>query len=218
MLNYCAMTLASTSMSVSKCLALLSLTCLSLCCSTSRQAVSAESGRVETRRSSQSAGSRANNPLIVGVGGGLPNGEEAWRIFVENGRYRLATAADFRFSEAATQQGGRDLKNWMEYPQISNDFNQDYLSKDVAILVVDTTRTDPNRFGLVIFNDTADADIIPNAHWLLRDGDLSRVSLSFSRDGLRLREHSDAGSHSVCLVRWDKGAQNYVCEKGRYGR
>src|SRR2546423_469882 len=48
------------------------------------------------------------NPLIVGLTGGLPRGLEAWQRFSADGRYRIARASDFNFSEDAMRDGDGD--------------------------------------------------------------------------------------------------------------
>ncbi len=151
------------------------------------------------------------DPLSTGLTGGMPRGAEAWQQFIADGRYRIARADDFNFSEAAKKKGGLDIEHRIKFPYIEGDFNYDYISKDRAVIVVDTTRSDAERFGLVIFNASEDVRDIPQPHWLYRERDLSKTVLSWSRDGLGLMEYREDGAFVVCHVKWDKQQRKYSC-------
>jgi len=152
------------------------------------------------------------NPLAIGLSGGLPRADEVWRQFTADGRYRIAGASDFRFSEAARRERGRHLEHWIELPQISGDFNDAYLSRDVEVLVIDKTRNGDDRFGIAIFNAPQDNQQIARAHWLFEGQDLSTAILGWSRDGLSVEEFRGDGTFTICHVRWDKTNQEYNCK------
>lgn len=136
---------------------------------------------------------------------------DAWRRFIEDGRYRPAGAGDFRFSAAAIEKGGIDLQRWIEFPVINGDFNEDHKARDAAIIIVDTTRNNSERFGVVIFHDIDDPTTRYQPHWLYRERDLSETFLGWSRDGLSVREYRDDGTFTLCRVKWDKQRQVYSC-------
>ena len=136
---------------------------------------------------------------------------DAWRRFVEGGRYRAAGASDFRFSAAAIEKGGIDLRRWAEFPIVNGVFNEDHKARDAAIIVVDMARNDPERFGVIIFHDIDDPSTPYQPHWLYRERDLSETVLGWSRDGLSLREYREDGTSTLCRVRWDKQRKEYTC-------
>lgn len=151
------------------------------------------------------------NPLIIGLTGGVPRGEEAWQRFTADGRYRVARAEDFIIPDAARREGGEYLQRMLEFPFIAGDVNRDGPSRDCAVIVVDTTRSDAERFGLVIFNAPEDDNTIPQPHWLYRERDLSRTVLGWDSEGLNLRTYRDDSTFALCRVRWDERRQRYFC-------
>lgn len=158
------------------------------------------------------------NPLLFGVGGGMPRGDEAWRRFMADGRYRIARASDFNFPEAARQSHERDLVMYLAAPYVVNDIDRDYRSRDAAVIVVDTTRNDAERFGLVIFTEPEDGDgeTVPEPFWLYRDRDLSRTFIGWNSEGMNLRTYRDDGTYTVCYVKWERRQQRYFCNQRTY--
>lgn len=78
---------------------------------------------------------------------------EAWRVFTAEGRYRVARADDFKIPPAAMKEEGDSISQAIKFAYVGEDINRDALHRDRAFIVVDTTRSDPARFGLVIFNE-----------------------------------------------------------------
>jgi hypothetical protein len=147
-----------------------------------------------------------------------PKGEEAWKHFIENGKHRVARASDFKFSDAAK----RDIANglgpeWEKRigsPYTGGDINHDRFYKDVAFIVMDTTKSDPGRLGLVIFNDQGNNDN-HKVFWLDRERDLSTTILEWASDGLHLTVYREDGSYDVCYINWNSQHETYTCDKPR---
>lgn len=78
--------------------------------------------------------------------------------------------------------------------------------------MLDTTRSAPERFGLVIFNELGDEKSLPTAHWVYREKDLSKTVMFWVRGELTLEEYHDDGTYDLCRIRWDKSRQEYSCE------
>lgn len=135
---------------------------------------------------------------------------ESWRRFAADGKYRLAGAQDFRFSEKTMSGAGIDLQRWVGLPLVNGDFDEDGSARDAAMIVVDTTRHDPERFGLIIFNNMGDATSQPV--WVYRGRDLSKAMLGWSRDGLSLRQYGYDASFTLCHVKLDKRRNEYICK------
>ncbi len=94
---------------------------------------------------------------------------QAWRALTLDGRYRVANADDFAFSEASKlklqQMFGKD--SWYQrinYPAVTGDISRENWFYDLAVIVIDTTWSDAGRFGMVIFNVPKDGKH-SSAHW-----------------------------------------------------
>lgn len=190
---------------------------LLLACHTPQQASS--SSRLSSQEAPQATATQPPrtpnevNPLLLGLTGGLPRAAEAWQRFTSEGRYRVARASDFNFPEAARQSSGRDLDIYLAAPYMTGDIDRDYRSRDVAVVVVDTTRDDAERYGLVIFTEPEDGDseTIPQPYWLYRNRDLSRTFIGWNSEGMNLRTYRDDGSFTLCRVKWNRQRRQYLC-------
>ena len=139
---------------------------------------------------------------------------KAWQRFTENGRYRVARTEDFNIPNAAIENEDRrrDIARAIEFSYVGGDMNGDGLYKDRAFVVVDTTRSDSARFGLVIFNELDAPSSIPEPHWVYRERDLSRTVMTWTRGKVILIENHEDGTHKVCRINWDERNQKYSCE------
>jgi hypothetical protein len=112
----------------------------------------------------------------------------------------MAQPEDFRFSGVATTK-----------PYI-------YWWGAFAVIVVDATRQDDDRFGIILFQDPKDLYDAPADQgepyrpvWLKRDLDLSRTSLSMASGYWFINEHLDDGTVKTCEVDWSKKQKKYIC-------
>jgi hypothetical protein len=141
-----------------------------------------------------------------------PKAKEAWEKFTSNGRYRIARRDDFQIPEKVMREHQDDPFVNNKFAYVGGDFNRDGHSLDLAFIVVDTTTTTKERFGLVIFNAPTDRNDLPSAHWVRTSFDLSKSVLSAATDVLSLNEYHEDGSEELCNVRWDKRRGQYSCE------
>lgn len=119
--------------------------------------------------------------------------EEAWHRFIEDGRYRMAQPADFRFSEQARREMGPKLfEKYTTRPVV-------HWWGGTGVIVVDTTRTDENRFGLIVFiepdiTNKKNRKACPyEAVWLYKNKDLSRSGLEQASGYWFVIEYDDSG-------------------------
>src|SRR5260370_28158149 len=101
-----------------------------------------------------------------------PKGLEAWLSFTKDGKCRVSNASDFAFSEASKSEL-REMFGEMWYPRSNHPAISGVISRrdwffDLAVIIVDTSRSDANRFGLVVFNVPKEGGL-PSTHWLFRD-------------------------------------------------
>jgi len=132
--------------------------------------------------------------------------KEAWQQFVQDGHYRLAHLEDMKF------RGGERVTTLYDFPWGDLGYAQITDADHLAAIVVDTTRMDDARFGLIIFSAPRSKNGAYVAHWLYRDRDLSRAGVTRASGELYVSEYGDDGSEAVCNVHWDKRQRKYVCD------
>jgi hypothetical protein len=134
---------------------------------------------------------------------------------VAGGQYRLADPKDFDIPEAAMRDRHVriDLENAVRYPFVIGNINHDERGQDFAAIIVDRTRSDPARFSLIVFNEPSEERTPPATHWLMRESDLSRSTLSWWSGGLVLRTYKADGSYDSCFVTWNERRKGYACEE-----
>ena len=136
----------------------------------------------------------------------------AWRAVSQNGRYGWAGETDFRFPDWAKQRYSADLQRAIRTPVQAGHIKGSYKSKEVALIVVDTTRRDWNRYSVVIFSEESMRPQRCEVRWLLQNRDLSRVQLGWSSgDTLGITEYAEDGSYRHCFVKWVAKKQAYKC-------
>ncbi len=133
--------------------------------------------------------------------------KEAWREFITDGRYRMALPNEF------AEMARRHIDSYGGiYLPLLFDINGDHGYDDFAVIVVDTTRSDDARFGLVIFSAPETGRRLFNPSWVFRNRDLSRVALSRASARLVVTEYRDDGSQQSCFVRWHALQNRYTCD------
>jgi hypothetical protein len=141
--------------------------------------------------------------------------DEAWRLFTQDGHYRLALEKDMKFPAAAKN----DIANregrveWNPFNRVfayswghlGNDTDQDHL----AAIVVDNSRTDDSRFGMVIFSKPKGSNYKP--YWLYRNRDLSSTVVYQVSGSLGVMNYQDDGTYKNCWVEWNSQRRQYIC-------
>jgi hypothetical protein len=130
--------------------------------------------------------------------------KHAWQQFVVDGRYRLARVSDMKFSEPAKNRINQSFSWW----QVGYTF-----SHELAVLVVDNTRNDNARFGVVIFRlvEKGGTVVSYNPHWLFREQDLSKAALDRVSGYLFVHEFAEGESYKTCEVKWNERGNEYIC-------
>jgi hypothetical protein len=159
---------------------------------------------------------KADDPVEAGYLG-YTKQQEAWHAFAKEGRYRWARPEDFSIPGWATARSDAAVRSRM-WPIEGGDINHDGAYNDFAVIVVDTTRTEPDRFGLVIFNEPGDGDQPYSLHWVLRNVDLSATALDWSSDGLGVTRYEEDGYSWQCNVKWNQSTREYSCNMKRVSR
>lgn len=142
--------------------------------------------------------------------------EETWRRFTASGQYRLAQNSDMRFSDNAKENLS---KNGTSEPfplvYIWGDLNYNKRVEDdhLAAIVVDTTKTDNNRFSLVIFSPPKGKKDVYETHWFYRNRDLSKTTVNRASGSFFVTEYLDDGTQKSCSVVWNTKQKQFECEK-----
>lgn len=150
-----------------------------------------------------------------------PMALEAWLKFIEDGKYRAANGDDFKFHEAAKSELRSMFEDeWysrINHPAISGNINRRHGFKDLAVIVVDTQRSDSGRFGVVIFNVEPDKKHTPSAHWLIRNRDLSSALLSWHSNWPVLVFYGEDGASDPYYINWNENTKEYYLDKRQLG-
>jgi hypothetical protein len=82
--------------------------------------------------------------------------------------------------------------------------------ENLVMLAVDQTRTDTQRFAIILFVGRATKAY--EVHWLWRDEDLSRYAIGRHSGDIYLEEFREDGAHSVCDIEWESRLKSYACK------
>ncbi len=128
----------------------------------------------------------------------------AWKQFTRNGQYRLARAADMLFAEDAKRRINASFSMWQGDTTFAGEF---------VALVIDTTLTDQDRFGIVLFRpDKAGArSATYSPRWLMKNRDLSTTAIDRVSGYLFIHSFTTADKYESCCVHWNASKRRYIC-------
>lgn len=154
---------------------------------------------------------------LLNLKGEFPNAlRKKWQEFTANGQYRLAKESDMTFAEIAKRQSpgqGNSATNLYEY--VWGDLNYPKRIEDdhLAAIVVNTTKSDSNKFSLVIFSPIKGKKDEYEINWLYREQDLSKATVNRASGDLYVREYLDDGSQKSCFVKWNPKIREFNCNQ-----
>lgn len=128
----------------------------------------------------------------------------AWKQFTRDGQYRLARAADMLFTEDAKRRINSSFSMWQGDTTFAGEF---------VALVIDTTLTDQNRFGIVLFRpDKAWArSATYSPRWLMKNRDLSSTAIDRVSGYLFIHSFTTGDKYESCRVQWNASKRRYIC-------
>jgi hypothetical protein len=133
--------------------------------------------------------------------------KKAWHRLVDDGKYRMARPDEF------SEKAQRHIDSYGGiYLPLLFDINDDGGYDDFAVIVIDSTRSDDKRFGLVIFSAPRAEKQVFKPSWVFRERDLSKMALSRASARLVLTEYRDDGSQQSCSVRWHAQRGSFGCD------
>jgi hypothetical protein len=133
------------------------------------------------------------------------NFQKAWREFIADARYRLACDTDSALSDDAKNRQSWYVFNYGNWNYPKRDYEEHF-----AAIVVGTTRSDPNRFGLVIFSPPKGGKNNYEINWLYKDRDLSKASVGMASGGGYVTNNTDVDEKS-CFFRWNRSKRVFEC-------
>ena len=158
--------------------------------------------------------------LNSGIFDSNPMALKAWLKFIDDGKYRAATGEDFKFSDASKNKlRGMFGEEWyprINHPAITGNISRRHGFKDLAAIVIDTRKTDPTKFGVVVFNVEPDKSEL-SVHWLLRDRNLSSALLEWHSNWPVLVFYTEDGSADPYYINWDDNKKDYFLDKVQIG-
>lgn len=120
---------------------------------------------------------------------------KAWRNVPDHNNFRVAQADDFKVS-------GRSF-DWGEMSGNSGD--------NLAVILVDQTKPEPNRFALAVF--IARANQRYSFYWIFRDKDLSRVTVNRHSGNVYLNEFREDGTQAgYCDIQYSRQQGKWACD------
>jgi hypothetical protein len=135
---------------------------------------------------------------------------KAWKRVADYDKYGVARVEDFRIPERFRKERyWGDIEGALEHPYMSGEMNGNY-NENLALLAVDRARTDPERFSIILFIGRAANRY--EVHWLYRNRDLSRYTISRHSGNIYLQEFREDGTTSACDIQWDSGLKAYTCK------
>jgi hypothetical protein len=199
---------------------LLLLATLAACAPTHFDAIKNSASQVEgtsdkrpDERQEQNSHERPNDPLSPSMSNTVL--AKVWRRFIADGRYRLATGNDFRIPEWAFQKQLTPQRQVIEVPFILTPVGY-------AAIVIDTSRDDAQRFGLIILttdeNNPQETESRNLISWVYHDRDLSRTVLSIGSGVFYLTEFGEDGTYTTCNVIWEEAEGKYICRPIYHGQ
>ena len=132
----------------------------------------------------------------------------AWKQFTRDGKYRLARAADMLFTEDAKRRINESFSMWQ-----SSMWQGDTFAGEFVALVVDTTLTNQERFGIVLFRpDKAWArSATYSPRWLMKNRDLSTTAIDRVSGYLFIHSFTTGDKYESCRVHWNASRRRYIC-------
>lgn len=153
---------------------------------------------------------------VLAVGANLFTEDEkagmlkAWRRVDGYGKYRIARPDDSKLPEQFKETGDWDyIKRAFERPFMTGELNGNH-HHNLVLLAVDQTKTDPERFSIIIFIGRAANRY--EVHWMRRDEDLSRLIINRHSGDIALQEFKEDGTHSFCDIEWESQLKSYTCK------
>src|SRR4030095_1759876 len=133
-----------------------------------------------------------------------PDVKRAWTDFERSHKYRMAQPSDRNLSPRAQAQVDSNTNQIIPYLNWWGARGYRGKTDFLVVIVVDPTRSDPNRYGLVVF--AAPKSEGPNfkPYWVLRNEDLESCLLSGASGTVWIERFNRDGTEQTKELVWDR--------------
>lgn len=135
----------------------------------------------------------------------------AWRNFESSQKYRLAQPSDRRLSPAAVSRVNSNNPNQI-IPFLTWWGSQGYRGdgKDFLVaVVVDPSRTDTNRYGLVVLAAPESEGAAYKVYWVMREADMESWLISPASGSVFMECFQRDGSNETKEIAWDRKSKRF---------
>jgi hypothetical protein len=136
----------------------------------------------------------------------------AWRNFERSQKYRLAQPSDRKLTPAAAARVKSNNPNQIK-PFLTWWGAQGYRGSDtkdfLIAIVVDPSRSDPNRYGLVILAAVASEGPPYKPYWVLREEDLESYLISPASGSVFMECFRRDGTDQTKELAWDRKSRQF---------
>jgi hypothetical protein len=140
-----------------------------------------------------------------------PEEIKTWKNFREHEKYRIVRQTDFKIPDWVKKDVMYSmLLRFFEIPSSSGTIKGDPYIFTEAVMVIDKTILNSDRFSIIIFSKN-DGNIT-KLHWFLKDKDLSNMVLSRNSGGLITTEFLENRAR-ICRIKWSKLKKLYFSDE-----
>lgn len=135
----------------------------------------------------------------------------AWRNFESSQKYRLAQPSDRRLSPAAVSRVNSNNPNQI-IPFLTWWGSQGYRGdgKDFLVaVVVDPSRTNTNRYGLVVLAAPESEGAAYKVYWVMREADMESWLISPASGSVFMECFQRDGSNETKEIAWDRKSKRF---------
>ena len=144
---------------------------------------------------------------------GFPNLKTAWDLFTQDDKWRMARRSDFRFSQVVLAVDG-GIPKFVDKPCVLGQLRGPDARTEFAAIVVSDQLPEQERYGVIVFNGVENKDVLPEAHWLMQQVDLSRSKIYTRKRRLFVGRYDDDHWVGSCGAYWDEAEKKYSCLEG----
>lgn len=138
--------------------------------------------------------------------------KHAWQGFERNQKYRLAQPSDRNLTPAAATRVAANnphqivpILNWWGARGYRGGNTNDF----AVAIVVDPSRTDPNRYGLVVIAAVASEGPAYKPYWVLREEDMESYLLSPASGSVFIECFHRDGTKQTKELLWDRKSRQF---------
>jgi hypothetical protein len=120
-------------------------------------------------------------------------------------------AAMIKAWDALQNHEGYSAARSLAHKNVISDYGEIAGAYGLALFVIDATRTDADRHGLVVILRRSAGHY--DAYWIYHDQDLSNFNMSRSSGSIFIWKPRDDGTRTTCRLEWVRAKGKWTCEQ-----